>query len=87
MALRIITLSLSDLFASLPIDQKINPQDSGIAFTGNVPGITNPPAYLDPSQVGAWHLGYLAAKAEAEGAEEIDTLQRHLANDYYQNGL
>lgn len=66
MALRIIPLSLSDLFNSLPIDQHLKPQDNGIAFTGQVPGIPQPPAYLDPSHVAAWYLGYLAATSEKE---------------------
>lgn len=66
MALRIIPLSLSDLFNSLPTDQHLNPQEEGIAFTGAVSGVTGAPAYLDPSHVATWYLGYLAAASEKE---------------------
>lgn len=69
MALNIIPLSFSDVFNALPIDQHLKPQDDGLAFTCDLQGVDNVPAYLDPSHVGAWILGYLAAASEHENKE------------------
>lgn len=82
MALRIIHMPLTDLFAAAPTNQNNAPQDAGVAFTGAVPGVPNPPAYLDPSHVAAWYVGYFTAQADA-AEETVDlTMVRHLAAEY-----
>lgn len=77
MTLRIQKMSLKDLFAALPIDQDLKPQDRGVAFTGEVPGIPAPPSYLDPSSVACWYLGYLSAKSETTGEDMREIVLRH----------
>ena len=72
-----VPLSVSDIMAAAPIDQKLNPGDGGIVFTiGNQRPMFNDahvPAYRDPSHLAAWIIGYWTAQHElAEAQHHIE---------------